>query len=280
MCRKIWNFLGNISLSFKLLMVSAAMLFTGSIYSNTYFEFFKSLNETTVQSWMTGNMPGHLSITWWLPILFITMSLLGLNTFICACNRMASLFHQRKQLGKIVFIVKMLPSAIHFLFLVILFGHLTTFTLGTWTRIPIEKGKALMLGNDKQVFTVRSVHSEFFPETTNLQGYISGTRVILQGNEGAKINLSFLKPAAFRGSHILLESRKKRKKEFIKEQRCDVSTMNGKSPGLGKGIIKAAPFLQILIIKDPGLFIILTGFTGILLLMPWYFIMNRRINGN
>jgi hypothetical protein len=125
--QKIWNIIGDIKISFVLLMAASATLFTGSIYAGGHFSLFRELNRLRVQDWLAVHMKAQPELAWWIPVLFVIMGALGLNTFICASNRVARLIPQRYALSSRKFFYLLVPSLIHFLFIIIMFGHLTTF---------------------------------------------------------------------------------------------------------------------------------------------------------
>ncbi len=278
--KRVWNFLGDIRISFVLLISASVVLYLGSVYANHHFAFFRALNEIRVQDWLTEHIPVHVELAWWVPVLFVVMGLLGLNTFICACNRVSELIPRRGAMPQILFLHKLTPSIVHFLFLVIMAGHLITFTMGKWDRFPIEEGSVVTVG--KETFlTVQSVQNRYFPEESKMRERISQTEVVLLDAQKNEIKIEYTKPAFVNGACLHLDRVKIRKKDEVKKRLIEKSgndeeTCNKANVYHDKKAMKQNPNPQILIVSDPGLYIIISGLTLIMGLMSWYFIFKER----
>ena len=273
MVKKIWNILGDIRISFVLLLAASATLFTGSIYAGNHFSLFREMNRLRVQDWLAVHWASHPELVWWIPLLFVIMGVLGLNTFICATNRVARLISQRATLAPWHFFYLLIPSLVHFLFIFIMIGHLTTFLTATWQTQPIDVGTQVTLEGGRKIFSVAALEDRFFPETSGLRHRIAQTSVRLV-SEGKEITLQYLNPVRLDGRFLFLDKIKERQK-FKAEMMppsTDDETCN-KAP-VYKKEQKARQLL--LIVSDPGLCLIVTGLTLVMCLMTLYFLVQGR----
>jgi uncharacterized membrane protein len=283
MLKKIWHFAGDIKTSFVLLMLASLILFTGSMYGNNYFALFRALNRIRVQDWLLENMAANLSVIWWVPVLFIVMGCLGLNTFICATNRVANLLPRRHFFSKMRFFYLLIPSIIHCLFIFIMLGHLITFTAGKWETIPLKEGVRVDIGKGGVILTVTAIKESFFSETSEMRDRINQTYVTLVDNENREIMVQYLRPVIINGHFLFLDKTKKKKiaqkgidpaDGEIKETCDQAHVYHGKT--------KKQSGLLLLVISDPGLCMIIVGLSVIMMLMVWYFIFPNKghKNGN
>ena len=163
------------------------------------------------------------------------------------------------------------------LFLVIIFGHLVTFTMGEWLRVPIAKGVEVFLVRGDTPLVVKEIHHEYFPGNSRLRNRISRSRVTLENDSGDIIHVGYLKPVHYRGKHLLLDMVKtKRRAEKRVEFKHAAEELSNKGASyhvqrLQKKDEDKSQKLQIKVISDPGLYIIITAFTLILIFMLWYF---------
>jgi hypothetical protein len=283
--KKIWNVWGDIKISFVLLMAASTILFVGSLYAGNHYSLFNELNRLRVQDWFADHMISQPELVWWIPVLFIIMGCLGVNVFICACNRVTALIGQHKSDLGMHFFHSLIPSIIHFLFLVIILGHLMTFTLGRWQTIPLRQQSSVELGGEKQMLRVQSIRDIFFPENSAMRDRIFQTTVTLLNAEEKETDLKFTKPVFINGRYLFLDKIKVRKKEKLEmksiqnmqnDENCNKAYIYiEKERGQQKGE------LLLLVVFDPGLYIIIFGLTSIMGLMIWYFATQkaRRNNG-
>jgi hypothetical protein len=277
--KKIWNILGDIKISFVLLMAASATLFTGSLYAGNHYSLFNELNRVRVQDWLADYFGPQSELVWWIPVLFIIMGCLGVNIFICACNRITALIGQRKSGSGHHFFHLLTPSIIHFLFLVIILGHLMTFTLGKWQTAPLKQQNSIEFGEGKQTLRVKSIRDTFFPENSAMRDRIFQTRAILINEEEEEIDLQFTKPAFIDEHYLFLDKKKERKKlesgtKSVEDSQDD-ENCNKAYIYIEKERDKQEGELLLLIVSDPGLYVIIFGLTSIMVLMIWYFITQK-----
>ncbi len=284
MIKRIWNILGDIKVSFALFMAASATLFTGSLYAGKYYSLFNELNHLRVQDWLADHIALQPELVWWIPLLFIIMGCLGVNIFICACNRVTVLIRQRKIDPEIRFFHLLTPSLIHFLFLVIILGHLMTFTLGRWQTTPIKQQSRVELGEEKQVLRVESIWDTFFPDNSAMRDRIFQTRVTLKNEAGKEIDLQFTKPVFIDGHYLFLDKTKGRKTEKSElkpaKDTQDDENCNKAYVYIEKEREKPEGELLLLTVFDPGLYAIVLGLTSIMGLMIWYFIAQKMTPKN
>lgn len=278
MLKKIWHLAGHIKVSFVLLMLSALTLFIGSMYGNNHFTLIRALNRTRVQDWFMANIEAHADAIWWTPLLFIIMACLGVNIFICAVNRMVQILSQRRSSSKKRLFYLLTPTLIHYGFIVIILGHLLTFTGGRWETIPLETDMRIDVGPQKEPLTVVSMKDTFHAETSAMRHRVRQTRVRLKDNQNREFVLQYLKPVRIHGHFLFLDKAKQKKRTApVKPKLDDASKETCNQAHLFHQKTPKPSGLRLLIVSDPGLGLIISGLTVIMLLMGWYFIF--PVNG-
>ena len=282
--KKAWIFLKDLRLTFYLLLTASGSLFIGALYTQFNYEFFQSLNETQIQDCVMQHVVSDPLRIWWLPVLFCTLSLLGINMAVCACHRLATLLSYWHKLPKLKLLIDLTPSVIHLCFLIILAGHLLTFTLGKWNRIPLFEKKPIHLIDMDSVFTVESINNEYYPEKTLLTGRISQTSVQLTNQHHQPIHLTHLEPVHFNGTYLFLVREKQKKEAFLQKNKEVVEDSSNetcnKAPVYHTKRQKDKSGLFLLQVFDPGLFPIITGLFSILVLMIFYFLRYKKAANN
>lgn len=278
--RCLWNALGDVRVAFILLLAASATLFSGAIYAGGNFSLFMQLNRQRIQDWLPVQLVERFDVVWWIPLLYLIMGFLGVNTFICATNRVCRLVRQRGNLppGRLFFLS--IPSLIHFLFILIMIGHLTTFTTGRWQALPLRAGFPVSLGPDGPSYQVQAVDNRFFSAASALSGRIAQTRVTLVRAGAQPTRLQYTNPVYRDGCYFLLDKikKKKRRSEIMRvlptpaDENCNkahVYAASGKSP--------PESGQRLLIVSDPGLPIIITGLSTIMALMIVFFLGKSKV---
>lgn len=280
MIKKLWNSLGDIRLSFWLLLAATALFFAGSFYTSLDFSYFKTMNEIRLQDWLLRELPSRPGANWWLVPLLCVLILLGVNTIICTLNRVIALFSARTKTDY-RFILSLFPSAVHLLFVTVMLGHAVTITTGTWTRLPLVEGATLRIDQNVPPLTVGRIEDSFFPEDSLMAKRIRQTTVSLVDGSGGKILLSYLDSIRYHGYRLHLDMEKKktlRNPESRHAQVVDSKETCNKSETFRSEDRKreSSQKIYLLAIADPGLPVILTAFSLILIIMTWYFIETGR----
>jgi hypothetical protein len=287
MIKIIWNKLGSLTLSFWLLISAAVLFIIGSIQTDINATVFKTINHVRIQDWMKQNLAGNWDAAWWLPLVIIVLFLLGVNTMICTINRIAELASKKNSSSAYRFLVSLLPSVIHLLFLVVMTGHVITITTGVWKRIPIEQDTVIRIDQAIPALTVKDIRNDLYPDTTLIAKRIRQTTITLEDGEGKTLNMKYLDSVGYHGYKLHLDMIKGKKSmlEELKENKMVI-------PESARICFKSDLFntknkpvdqqkkLFLLVISDPGLPVILTGFTLILIIMTWYFVEILRKRNN
>ncbi len=260
MFKKIWDFMGSLRFAFWILISVMLTFFIGKQLFLIDYDLFNELNRMTVQAWFAENFAANAHFAWWIPLLFITMTLLAVNTFICTWNRVSILMKARPSLTAKRFMVLLTPSIVHVMFIVILFGHFVTFTCGSWNKHVISEGTEFTVGT-KNLKVVKIVR-ENFPETSKLNHMLKQITVSLADSQGKNYQLSFLDPISVDGKHLLLGKKKKKNIPRDCSEEGDKFMFRAKNN-------QSDLFLTV--ISDPGIYFIVGGFLIIMLFMPWYF---------
>lgn len=280
MIKKIWDFLGDIRVSFCLLLCGAACFFVGMLYNTFNYTYYRAMNEIRIQDWLARELQVRPGANWWLPLLIAILALLGINTVICTVNRLRELASgaNKKQYR---FIVALLPSIVHILFIAVMIGHGITLTMGSWTRTPISEGAELIIDPSLPPLTVTRIRDTYFPEGSRLAKRIMQTEVTLTDGGGREFSLTYLDSVRYHGFRLHLDMVKQKQGPAHQIKAAPVTqdseTCNRAETFRSKER-KREPvqMIQLLVISDPGLPVIITGFTLILAVMTWYFIETMR----
>ncbi|PKL16604.1 MAG: hypothetical protein CVV49_15415 [Spirochaetae bacterium HGW-Spirochaetae-5] len=280
--KRLLEITGDLRYAFRLILASAVIMAIGSIYASIHYSFFNSMNGVPLIDWYMTKGVEKLSITWWIPLLFFSFSLLGINTFACTLNRIMSLVPRRKNLGTKRFSVLISPSVIHILFLGMLAGHFLSFTAVTQEKIPFSEGDNIYLNGIGDV-KVTALRNEFFPESSMLSRRIKQTTVSISINDnGTDItkNISFLEPAVIKGTIVQLDMEKKKDNRIEKPSPADETCNKEKKFHYADTTAQVNPQLYFLLTRDPGLFILLPGFFIVIIIMGWYFYQTNFSKNN
>jgi cytochrome c biogenesis protein ResB len=252
MLKKLWRFCGDVKVNFALLLLISSNLVIGSFYVSWSPQIFKPLNNFLLQDWLRLYGNKYPDKIWWLWTMLGLLVALGLNTGICALDRITNLLAKRKQMTIKIFFLKITPSIIHICFLVILVGHLTSMISGfnKVMLITTEIDSTLPI---KANLVDR--HCDYYSSPELLEGYAKQCTVSLKLQspvEAEMKQVSFLHPFSYHGFTFHLTMDKKAKNSI----------------------------LQISVKHDPGLKLILAGFIALVLLMLWYFPqLNKNTKG-
>jgi hypothetical protein len=254
--KRIWHFFGNVKVTFWLLLIIVFSLALGSYYVKYNPQIFKYMNHSLFQDWFSLHGQYYPEKIWWLGMLLLSLFALGINTGICTMNRLISLFSKRRQMSTKIFFLKITPSLTHICFLVMLSGHLLSMISGYNGMLPVEIGVKTSLPTQPEIEILKQ-NCDNYPSSGPLRGFPEQCTVALRLQtlrEMTQKQISFLHPLYWQGYVFHL--------------------------GMDKRSSKS-PELTISIKRDPGVKLILVGFTILILLMLWYFPqVNRDIINN
>ena len=276
MLKTIWNALGDIRLAVLLLLAASASLLTGSFYAEDHFSLFMALNHMRIQDWLPAQWASRPELVWWIPLLFAIMALLGINTFACAANRFLRLIGQRRSMARGRFFYLLTPSLVHFLFITIMLGHLATFTMGRWQRVPLTADSPIAVSREAPDYRVEAIRDEFYPDTSALKGRLRQTAVTLAGPGGQTRRLQYGQPAFIDGRFLLLDRERAGQKAPKKPMPAGSPPARRPGPASAEAQEASAGQPLLIIVSDPGLAVILSGLTLIMILMIGYFFLKPK----
>lgn len=279
--KRIFEIIGDLRLAFFLILSCGAVMWIGALYASADFELFDSMNGVRIQEWFFTTGIENIGITWWLPLLFIIFTLLVINTLACTFIRVSALIPLRKKIGAIRFMILLSPSIIHLLFVLMLTGHFAGFVLIKHSRVPIAEGEEVIIEPLGKV-KILSIEHKFYPDSTLVNNRVkqSEVKVLAYEQNGSKeVEIKFLEPLLVRGSLIQLDMKKIKKDQMVVPH--DDETCNREEDYHYKEKNSSViPQLYLISTYDPGLWILLPGFSLIILVMGWYFFHITSIRGS
>jgi len=260
---RIWNILKNVELTFWLLLVVTIMFITGSLYSRADYHLLESLNNVPIHEWFVQRGFDHIDMTWWIPVLVMAMALLTLNTLVCAVDRLAGLWPKRGELPQGRFLALITPSLIHILFILILCGHVLTFTVIHHERYAVEIGNTYRLPDNATV-TVRAIDLINYPEGTPLADRLMNGSITLSVTDrpDTQYRVGFLSPVRLNGAYLHIEAAKRDTgpEELLYCNRGEV-----------RSTADLNPQIFLLYTEDPGLSIIVVFLFIMIVLLGFYY---------
>jgi hypothetical protein len=244
--KRIWHFCGSVKVTFWLLLTIALSLALGSYYVKYNPQIFKHMNHSLFQDWFSLHGQYYPGKIWWLVMLLLSLFALGINTGICTLNRLMNLLSIRKQMSTKMFLLKITPSLTHICFLVMLSGHLLSMISGYNGMLPVEAGVKTSLPTKAEIEILKQ-NCDNYPSSGPLRGSPKQCTVSLKlqtQGESIQEQISFLHPLYWQGYSLHL--------------------------GMDRRLSKS-PELTISIKRDPGVRLVLFGFSVLILLMLWYF---------
>ena len=246
MLKSIWRFCGNVRLTFWLLILISCTLAIGSYFIRFSPQVFRPLNSLLFQEWFRAYGEAHAPRIWWLWVLFGLLIAFGINTVACTTDRLSILWKKRRQMGRGIFFFKITPSLIHICFLVILSGHLLSLVSGMNREISVIPGSENILTEQSRV-SVLDQNCDYYSSPEPIKGLLKQCVVSLELRRPGEIafkKLGFLRPFFWHGFSFHL----------VRDKKAD------------------GPGLKIAVKRDPGLKLILSGFSVMVLLMLWYYL--------
>jgi hypothetical protein len=276
MIREAFNRLSSLRLTFYLLLAVAALLLGGSISASQNYALFTTMNGVPLIFWLRVHLLKDWPVCVWLLFLILVLLILALNTFCCSLSRLSTLYRERSiRTGRRLFFALM-PSLIHLSFLIILAGHLATFTMGWVDHHPVQVGKEIQISKASGNWKVASIERRLFPSHSKLKNRLSQVTVDLVTENGVKRQVSFMNPVYHDGVFLFLDMKKVKRQQVVEQEDCDQSSLFKQSK------VQAQPDRQIrlMTVRDPGLPILVAGFVLINVLMLLYYIGRPRPGNN
>ncbi len=145
--RKTWNVLGAVYFTAILFLMLFIDLVAGFLSLRSHPNLFRPLNDIRFFEWANTYGAGNLSDTAWFFVLLILLLLLSINTFVCTTNRVFALCYNRSYFtSRIRFALRFSPHIMHYAFLVILLGYLSSYLLASnYTNNILIPGKNVQI---------------------------------------------------------------------------------------------------------------------------------------
>ena len=242
--RNIWDSVGSIHFTFALLLMIVVDLVVGFFSLKSHTDLFIPLNDLGLQEWITTYGFGYLRFTAWFFILLVLLFLLSANTFVCTTTKILALLRYRSSFSSPArFFLKFAPHIMHYAFLVILLGCLSSYLLSiNYTNNILVPGKSIKIPHSACSVKLESMEIQFYEE--NRLGFFRKRAlnpvakiVLMDGAYTQRKTISILKPVWFRGFSIHL-------KDFAPKR---------------KGSLNRKAYVNLIIKKDPGIMFYFAG---------------------
>jgi hypothetical protein len=257
--KNIWDFFGNLTLSVWILPAVAFDAVIGSAIIQIHRPIFSSLNQIMLPDWIINYGLKNLSITWWVFVFLFLLFLLGINIFVCTTNRVAALAKERSSF------LKFAPHIMHYAFIILLLGHLTSFLVGFNSfDNPIKEGEIIPVPHSNLRIKLEDLKIEY--EKKEPAAIKKGNKIFLTKDGPKKVSatLGFIKPdqgVERRFIGILRPT-------WYRGLSFHIRNFYPKKEGL-----TGTPCLNLIIRKDPGLRILIAGAVVFMLgFLPYLFL--------
>lgn len=246
MLKRAWKITASVQTTFWLLTLATLFFIIGTAYFRFEKQVLPQLNFHLIPDWAQQLGLAHPELSWWFFALLFILLLLGINTFACSIDRLLRLLSLFKRSAKLEFAVTLTPTLIHLVFILVLCGHMLSSFTGSVEKVSCATGQTIALpgGRSLQVIAVRyTTYSQPASLAGRLKGMSADLRFRAPGFNG-EFTAAILSPAYRAGYSFHLDS-----------------------------VDKYARTRELLLVirRDPGFRLILTGLVVIILLMAWYF---------
>ncbi|MFZ5905873.1 MAG: hypothetical protein ACOYVJ_00505 [Nitrospirota bacterium] len=249
MIEKLWKVTGSVRLTFWLLLIISLDLAVGSYAIRFFPQVFKPLNTIFLQEWFITYGQENLPIIWWFILLLGLLFLLGINTAVCVIRRLSTLWKTRRQMTAFVLFHRVAPSIAHMCFFIMLIGHFLSMTTGLHRVVPLYPGARFSLPGAIQGEIVGQ-YCNRYSEPAVISGSVKQCAVTmnLRASQITVKQVSFLEPFSWNGVVFHLG-------------------MDKKTPSRD---------MKLSVKRDPGVPLIVSGFSVLVLLMVWYYLLIGR----
>ncbi len=236
--KKIWRAFGSIRLTILVLWLLVGDLTGGYLSLKGSEKIFSPLNDLGLVEWVSTYGLTYPGRTIWLAGLFLLLLLLGLNTFACTTDRVASLVKNRRYFtARLRFCLKFSVHIMHYALLFILTGYLLSYLYAFTCSnlIVVLKHETRIPGTDIRV-RLESLDIDYY----------RGER------------LAFLNDRAIdaRAGLLFTSGRYQTVKAIALNQPClfrDLSFHLDKFNPDSRTSMQKQPYIRLIVKKDPGL---------------------------
>jgi cytochrome c biogenesis protein ResB len=242
--KNIWDFFGSLTLSVWILLAVAFDAVIGSAIIQIYRPIFSPLNHLMLPDWIANYELKNLSIAWWVFVFLLLLFLLGINIFVCTTNRIMALIRQKSSF------MKFAPHIIHYAFIMLLLGHLTSYLVGFISfDNPIEEGETILVPHSNLRIKLEDLSIEY--EKSKAVALKAGSKISSMKGGPRKVSASL----GFIGSDNNIEKKEIAILRPIWYQGFSFHIRDFYPKREG---ISGKPHLSLIIRRDPGLKILLT----------------------
>ncbi len=242
----IWRGLGRAELTFYLLLALVGDLYAGYFVFRADPQLFGPLNRLDLLEWIATYGIHHLGATWWFFAFLGLMALLVLNTTACTLGRLGALIRLGRGGGdRLDHWLRFAPHLMHVAFVVILVSHLVSYLVGVNDQNNILRpGGSLTLPGSVIRLRLDGIENEFyqgehlaFYQGRPLAQHIKLTFLSPDGRD-TRTDLGLNRPVWCAGYSLHV-------KRYAPDQDKD---------GMGR-----APYVNLVIRKDPGIRLFVAG---------------------
>jgi len=210
-------------------------------------------------------------------LLIVGLALLAVNTAACSLERLKVLLGRPTGSEKDwkSRLVSWAPTLMHLLFFLILAGHMSTFSLGSWTLHRLRQGDSLNLAGTQ--YQIEAIEGVPFEDEGPLLGKLKYHQLSISQNNTRQV-ISELHPLRLKNGNWLLFIPPKGTAKGPGQQIVDCS---GETRDLRPVLMSRDTEILLKEVNDPGLGLITCAFGLILLLMGVYYALlwTKKENG-
>jgi len=209
--RLLWHIITSTTTTFWLLLTTAVFLFLGVLYTNEYFDFYISLDYSSILQWLRYNLINNFYSIWWIGGLLITISFIILNTLFCTINTLCKIVKNNIVLSKQQLIGKYCIAIIHILTIGIITAHAISLQFSKTYIYSIKEGENIIVSSNEKLF-VKKIAITYFYDKSILKNYIKDITITLLDTvkSNKEIIISPLRPISY-GKYTLFLTMNKNK---------------------------------------------------------------------
>ncbi|MEJ5360508.1 MAG: hypothetical protein WHV26_00475 [Spirochaetota bacterium] len=259
--KKIWNIIAGINTTFVLLTLIALLLLAGVLYTNAYFEFFASLDFSSIPGWLYNHFLTHFHLIWWISGLCISIPALMGNMLLCTVDKSVTVIKNKHLFSKKQLIGKYCIAAVHLISILVIGSHFISDQFSTIKTFPVQKKGDIIQVDNNAILYVTNIQYTYFPKHSLLKNYIKNISVQLSDENGIQYMVHSLSPLPYNDHTLLLIQKNQKKSKKERTNNINISTPQG------------SPQLHLLVKKDYGYTLWRFSFFCIIVLMSFFYIM-------
>lgn len=261
--KKIWNILCSIRTTFWLMTILSFFLLFGYIYTNTFFKFYTTLDNSPILQWLPKAIIHDFYRSWWIIGLCIIIPCIICNMFFCTIDKLILIIKNNHTLSNRQLMGKYIIAIVHLMSIVILISHFISLQFSTMFIFTINKEKFIQFYSEKMY--LKTVLIQYYPFNSTLKNIIKDISITLLPGSNSKreIVLSALNPALYRGHLFFLIPNKKNKQRIV-----DISNSKMNSEIISQ--------YSILVKKDYGYTLWMYSFSFIIVFILIFYFSNLK----